>query len=56
MFGHAYLNAMRRGHVSGVVMPAFLSLHTILLDGQEVDTYGRLVFLGRGPKCNDEDI
>ena len=44
MFAHADWEAMRVGHVSGACMPpSFLNLHTILLEGDTVETYGRLV-------------
>ncbi len=43
MFAHADFDAGRLGHVSGAVMPAFLNLHTMLLEGESVESYGRLV-------------
>lgn len=43
VFAHADIEAMHLGHVSTAVMPAFLNLHTMLLEGEEVETYGRLV-------------
>ncbi|KAF8857356.1 hypothetical protein BDZ45DRAFT_674760 [Acephala macrosclerotiorum] len=50
MFAHADFDAGRLGHVSGAVMPAFLNLHTMLLEGESVETYGRLISWD-----NDED-
>jgi len=43
MFAHADFEAMRVGHVSGACMPPFLNLYTMLLEGEAVETYGRLV-------------
>lgn len=43
MFAHADFDAMRVGHVSGACMPPFLNLYSMLLDGEKVETYGRLV-------------
>ena len=42
-FAHSDFDAMRVGHVSGACMPAFLNLHTMLLEGETVETYGRIV-------------
>ena len=44
MFAHTDFEAMRICHVSNAVMPAFfLNLHTMFLEGEEFETYGRLV-------------
>jgi len=43
MFAHADFAATRVGHVSGILMPAFLNVHTMILDGETIETYGRLV-------------
>ncbi|RDL41426.1 uncharacterized protein BP5553_01405 [Venustampulla echinocandica] len=43
LFAHTDFEAMRLGNVSTAVMPAFLNLHTMLLDGETIETYGRLV-------------
>ena len=43
MFAHADSDAMRVGHVSGACMPPFLNLHTMLLEGETIETYGRIV-------------
>lgn len=46
MFAHADAEAMRVGRVSGAVIPAFINLHTLLLEGDTVNTYGKLVSWG----------
>ncbi|TVY46706.1 hypothetical protein LOCC1_G004658 [Lachnellula occidentalis] len=43
MFAHADFNATRVGHVSAAIMPAFLNVHSMLLDGETFETYGRVV-------------
>ncbi|TVY82358.1 hypothetical protein LSUE1_G003449 [Lachnellula suecica] len=43
MFAHADIEATRVGRVSTAIIPIFLNVHTMLLDGEAVDTYGRLV-------------
>ncbi|KAE8453917.1 hypothetical protein EG329_007693 [Mollisiaceae sp. DMI_Dod_QoI] len=43
MFAHADFEAMRLGHVSGAVIPVFLNLYTMFLDGETIETYGHLV-------------
>jgi len=42
-FTHADFEACRLGHVSGAVMPAFLNNFTMFLDGEDIETYGRMV-------------
>jgi hypothetical protein len=43
MFAHADFDAMRVGHVSGACIAPFLNLHTMLLEGETIETYGRIV-------------
>jgi hypothetical protein len=43
MFAHADFAASRVGRVSGILMQAFLNVHTMILEGETVETYGRLV-------------
>ncbi|KAB8299139.1 hypothetical protein EYC80_001247 [Monilinia laxa] len=43
VFAHSDYKATYIGNVSGAVMPAFLDFHTMLLEGETAETYGRLV-------------
>jgi hypothetical protein len=43
MSSHVDFEAMQVGHVSGACMPPFLNLYTMLLEGEVVETYRRLV-------------
>lgn len=43
VFAHSDFKATQLGQISGAIMPAFLNVHTMLLEGEKVDTYGRLV-------------
>lgn len=49
MFAHADFNATRVGHASGAITAAFLNVHSMLLDGETVQTYGRLVSWDEDP-------
>jgi hypothetical protein len=42
MFAHAEHEAMRFGRVTGAINMPFLNEHTMFLDGQTAETYGRL--------------
>lgn len=43
VFANSDHHATKLGRVSGAMMPAFLNLYTMLLEGETVETYGRLV-------------
>ncbi|KAF7883144.1 uncharacterized protein EAF01_011653 [Botrytis porri] len=43
VFAHTDFQATQLGRVSAATMPAFLNVHTMLLEGETVKTYGRLV-------------
>ncbi|OJD16961.1 hypothetical protein AJ78_02895 [Emergomyces pasteurianus Ep9510] len=49
MFAHADLDAMHLGLVSGTICPVFLNEYTMFLEGETVNSYGRLV------SWNDDD-
>ncbi|KUJ09520.1 uncharacterized protein LY89DRAFT_657928 [Mollisia scopiformis] len=42
-FAHTDFEATHLGRITGATMPAFLNLHTMLLNGEGVETYGCLV-------------
>lgn len=43
IFVHSDGASTQIGHVSGAIMPAFLNLHTMMLEGNTLDTFGRLI-------------
>ncbi|KAF7893650.1 uncharacterized protein EAF02_001188 [Botrytis sinoallii] len=43
VFAHTDFQATQLGRVSAATMPAFLNVHTMLLEGETVKTYGRLI-------------
>ncbi|KLJ11943.1 hypothetical protein EMPG_12908 [Blastomyces silverae] len=43
MFAHSDLDAIHLGRVSGTICPAFLNEYTMTLEGETVNTYGRMV-------------
>ncbi|PGH35131.1 hypothetical protein GX50_02053 [[Emmonsia] crescens] len=49
MFAHADIDAIHLGLVSGTICPAFLNEYTMFLEGETVNTYGRMV------SWNDDD-
>jgi len=49
MFAHADFQATRVGRISGACWPPFLIQYYMLLEGEAVETYGRLVF------CDDDE-
>lgn len=43
MFAKADFEATRVGLVSQAILPTFINMHTMLLDGEAIETYGRIV-------------
>lgn len=43
VFAHSDFKATYIGNISGAVMPAFVNFHAMLMDGETVETYGRIV-------------
>jgi hypothetical protein len=53
MFSHADFEAMRIGRVSGAINLPFLNEHTMLLDGETVESYGKLLAWANNDKAFD---
>ncbi|QSZ29250.1 hypothetical protein DSL72_003762 [Monilinia vaccinii-corymbosi] len=46
VFAHSDFYSTHLGNISGAIMPAFLNVYSMLLEGEKVETYGRLVSWG----------